>query len=332
MAEEWYNQLTIEELVEHSPQRLLDQHFLDASGKPDRSKFTEVLVMPLAPGSYYRANEIKDLLNKVDGLLHERKGDALYVGWDLAKIRAKALAHLDELERKKEEERQAREEERQASHLEYLESAKREKKAWSPVGSYIVDCDAIEDQWPDQAEDMTLDVCRTGQGGIFKVHFHFGVLEGMMILGTKKVALDRYCTQLERESRLDQEDYSQDDDDEEEEDYGNGKGSKRPAKRGRGRPPAKKAKTQGTSTSTSTSLPKKFFLQMKSRETGEGEIQEMMRGTIGFKDAKFASFEGMVDVSFIGDDVKFFARKISDIPNSTSESWNDFSEYQYSRW
>ncbi|KAI1379900.1 hypothetical protein F4677DRAFT_442094 [Hypoxylon crocopeplum] len=328
LSDEWHNQLTMEELVETAPEWLLKKHFLDLSGQPNRSKTTEVLVLPLPPGSTYRAGKVIDLLNGVNGLHNERHGDALYVGWDLVKVKGAAEGHFERLQRQKQKKQEARDQERQAIHSEYLRRAQlaSREKSWSPVGSYIIDCNVIEEQWPSSAEDMTLDLHETGEQGIFEAHFEFGVVEGMMILCTRKSALDQYCAQLDREAERLDYGYSEDDsqDDSQNDEDSQALSSKRPAKRGRGRPP-KKARSQGSGS-------KIYFLQLKGRETGEGEILTTAEeGTIKFKDSKFASFTGEVDIAFIGRDVSFSARKVSDIPRHGGESWSDYSEAAYER-
>ncbi|KAK0625413.1 hypothetical protein B0T17DRAFT_532752 [Bombardia bombarda] len=93
-----------------------------------------------------------------------------------------------------EAEQDEREEERAAYHKEYLASIKKKKKSStaSPVGSYIVDCDKIEDDWPDLAEDMTADIYHTDKPGVFAATFDFGVLEGMMLISSNVDSLRRY--------------------------------------------------------------------------------------------------------------------------------------------
>ncbi|KAJ5721962.1 uncharacterized protein N7483_009896 [Penicillium malachiteum] len=173
-----------------------------------------------------------EAVKKVKGLVHKfQKGTqthAFYMGWDKAAVEEAAKEHLlkdqliaqketeeakkkQEVDMKKyEAEMKKRKMERTRLHTSYLRKAR--KNQASPVGSYIVDCEEIEEQWPDQADNMTIDIHPTNEPGIFKAEFDFGVLDGVMILGADEATVARYC------SRVDEDDDNSEDEDEDEDD------------------------------------------------------------------------------------------------------------------
>ncbi|OTB05704.1 hypothetical protein M426DRAFT_72762 [Hypoxylon sp. CI-4A] len=325
LSEEWHNQLTIEELVDINPGWLLKKYFLGLSGNPDRSKTTDVLVLPLPPRSTYRAGKVIGLLKDVKDLHHDRKGDALYVCWDPVKLRDAAEGHFERLQQQQQKEQEARDQERQAAHSDYLRRTQSSngEGSCSPVGSYIVDCTAIEENWPGEAENMTLEIHATDEQGVFEAQYDFGMIEGMMILCASKSTLDEYCDQLDREDAPSDDELSEDDSQSEED--RRILSSKRPAERNRGRLP-KKAKEQNDDES------KTFFVQLKARENGEGEISPIAdKGTLKFKDFRFASFAAKVDINFVSRDVSFSALKVSDTPQYGRDSWSAYSEVAHER-
>jgi hypothetical protein len=261
------------------------------------------------------------------------------MGWDSVAVSKAAKGHAAKEAKELQAADEERENEREEMHRDYLNTLKRKKgpkgpKTYSPVGSYIIDCKEIEEQWPDKAEDLGLDISQTEEPGVFEASFDFGVLEGAMIISAEKNTLEQYCSQLdsEAESDWDEDEENDEDEDEDEDDIENDRkpttGSKRKAEapRGRGRPP-KKSKA-------GAAQPRTYLLRLKCRETGEGQIFSTAgKGTIIFKDEKFASFIGKADLPCVGQGVPFTARKISDAPAGAGNSWADYSEsaYEYAR-
>ncbi|KAI1771890.1 hypothetical protein F4818DRAFT_444888 [Hypoxylon cercidicola] len=311
--------------------KLIEKHFLDTFGRPDRTKTTEVLVVPLPPGSTYRVSKVIDAAKKVSGLHYDNQCESLYIGWDQVAVTAAAGGHRERIRRQRAKEKNDRDQERNSRHSEYLRKAraKHVKGYWSPVGSFIVDCDAIKDEWPDSANDMTLDLSETDQPGIFGASFDFGILEGVMMLSSNKTALKLYCDQLEREDMWDDEEYSGDEGKGYEDGEESATGSKRKATAKRNKTSKKQRVQDGN--------PRKLFLRWKGAETGEGQIlHEAEEGSITFKDAELSAFTGKMDISFVGRNVSFTARKVSESTRGYG-SWNDFSFSAYeharvSRW
>jgi hypothetical protein len=241
-----------------------------------------------------------------------------------------------------------REDERAEIHTDYLNTLKRKKgpRTYSPVGSYIIDCKQIEEEWPDRAGDLSLDIRQTKEPNVFEASFDFGVLEGVMIISAEKNALEQYCSQVDREAESDGDedededeegDWSEEEDKDGEKDKVENKvennrkpttGSKRRAEALRGHgPQPKKSKARAAQ-------PRIYLLKLKCRETGEGVIQfTEKRGTIKFEDENLASFIGKANLPCVGQGITFTARKISDAPACPGNSWADYSEraYEYAR-
>ncbi|PGG96408.1 hypothetical protein AJ79_09603 [Helicocarpus griseus UAMH5409] len=342
MSAEWYDQLSLKDMAELYPDKLVERHFLDEMGEPDRNKATEILAVPLPAYSTYRAGRVRQAIDNVQGLCHETGGFAneltLFVGWSPDAVSKLARGQAELVEKERQRRQQEREQERDSLHQEYLRDAVRTKGSKkSPVGSYIIDCDEIDHQWPDESREMTLDIRETQTPYIFIADFDFGVLEGVMVLGSDEGAVLEHCalldaeddtaseseseseTELDSEEALSDEDISGD---------GNGysEGLKRKASCSSGQP-LKKAKV-------SSSLKRNFFLRWKGRETSENVISYTAeKGTLKFEDTKFASFVGKMSMDFVGSGVPFKARKVSDIPSISNNSWSDFSEtaYEYAR-
>ncbi len=184
----------------------------------------------------------------------------------------------------------------------------------------------IEGQWPDQADDLSLDIRQNKEPGVFEASFEFGILEGILIISAEKNTLERYYSQLDREAEFDS-DETKDEDEDESEVENNKKpttGSKRKpqASYGRGRPSKKPE--------AGTAKLRTYLLKLKCRETGEGEIYSTAKsGTLKFKDGKLASLIGKADLPIVGRGISFTARKTSDTPASSGDSWADFSENAY---
>jgi hypothetical protein len=349
MHAEWLNKLTPEHLSS-SPEWVMERYFL-SFGQPDRTKTTTVVGIPLDRHSSYRASQMREATSKVAGLHQETglgpKTQTIFMGWDSVAVSKAAKGHAAKEARDLQVVEDERENERVEIHTDYLNTLKRKKdpkgpKTHSPVGSYIVNCKEIEEQWSDQADDLSLDIRQTKEPGVFEASFDFGVLEGVMIISAEKNALEQFCSQLDREAGSDRdEDWNEkEDEDEEKDDDEDGNeddvendrkpttGSKRKAEapRGRGRLP-KKSKA-------GAAQPRTYLLRLKCRETGEGEIQYTAEnGTIIFKDENLASFIGRANLPCVGQGVPFSARKISDAPACSRNSWADYSEraYEYAR-
>jgi hypothetical protein len=343
MHAEWLNKRTAEQLSNH-PEWVMERYFL-SSGRPDRTKTTMVVGIPFDQSSQYRAGQMCEAARKVAGL-HQKtavgpKTKTIFMGWNSEAVSARAKGHANNEAKAVRAVEDKRESERARMHTDYLRTLERKEtsrdhKAYSPVGSYIVNCEKINDGWPDEADDLSLDIRQTKEPGVFEASFDFGALEGVMIISSKKNKLEQYCSQLDRGAEFNSDDSEEGDwdegdcdDEEDKDDETSTKFSKKrkaEAPRGRGRPP-KKPKA-------GAAQPRIYLLKLKCRETGEGVIEYTAEeGTITFKDHSLTSFTGKANLPFISEGVAFSARKIADAPSSPGNSWADYSEeaYDYAR-
>lgn len=346
MHTEWLNQLTPEQLSSN-PDWVIERYFL-SSGRPDHTKTTTVVGIPLPQRSSYRASQMNEATSKVTGL-HQATGlgpktQTIFMGWDSVAVGKAAKGHAAKEAKELQAAQNKREDERAELHTNYLNTLKRKKgpKTYSPVGSYIIDCKQIEGEWPDRAGDLSLDIRQIKEPNVFEASFDFGALEGVMLISAEKNALEQYCSQLDLDAESDGDededgDWSEEEDedgekdeveDEAENDRKPTTGSKRRAEALRTHgPPPKKSKARAAQ-------PRIYLLKLKCCETGEGVIQfREERGTIEFKDENLASFIGKANLPCVGQGVSFTARKISDAPACRGNSWVDYSErtYEYAR-
>ncbi|OJJ03245.1 hypothetical protein ASPVEDRAFT_72968 [Aspergillus versicolor CBS 583.65] len=247
---------------------------------------------------------------KVSGLHQETARGCIiqtvFMGWDSAAVKKAASGHaakgkkeFEAPKKKLKEEEDKLAAEKTEKHNEYLKSLKKKKTNPSPIG----------------ADELNLDIHATDEPGNFQACFDFGVIEGVMLIGTDIAALKQYGAQADREAEGDSE----------EEDGGTPQiGTKRKAlspNKDRGRP--KKAQA-GT--------PQTYQLRSRHREQGEGVIDpDPAAGIIKFKDKHLAEFVGRADLSDVGSGVSFTARKITDEPCPRRREWADYSEEQYER-
>ncbi|GAP87531.1 putative AT hook motif family protein [Rosellinia necatrix] len=328
MHAEWLAQLTPAELSGY-PEWVMEKYFL-TSGQADCAKTTAVVGIPLDRYSSHRSDQLRKAADKIPGLNHETgfgpTTQTIFLGWDSTAVDRAAKGHADKEVRAVKAANEERDQERSEMHGDYLKSIgkKKGRKAYSPVGTYIVDCDAIEEEWPNLADDMSLDIHATDQPGIYEACFDFGVIEGVMVIGADETAVETYCSQLDRESD-DEEDTSEDSSGDEKKPASKRKYTSTTAKgRGHGRP-SKKAKG-------SSSQSRKYYLKSRSSDKEEGMIYyEPEAGSITFQGENMASFTGEASFPCVGASVSFTARKTSDQDDGPETSWSDLSEAAYER-
>ncbi|GFZ50732.1 hypothetical protein JCM24511_08490 [Saitozyma sp. JCM 24511] len=334
MSKEWFAKVSLREMGETFPVERVKMYFLDEMGNPDQSKTMDGLAVPLPPFSRYRVGRLCEAVEKVPGLHHERDGDTLLVGWDITAMTK--VWRADQAKRKTELEKQKREEKEQRYqmallHTGYAKTVARPKsdKA-TPVGSYFVECEVIEEEGPDDSR-------------VYEAAFDFGIVEGAMVLSSDRGSLKSHLTRLDKHCRYEdadelgedeEEEDEEDEEDEEEElvEEGARPGKRKAASAAKPRDrPWKKAKATKATKATSATSARKLFLACRGCETGEGQIHSTPSNWTMSFDAKFASFSGTFDFAHIGEDVPIKGRKVSDeVPRSQRfNSWNDYSESAY---
>lgn len=277
---------------------------------------------------------MREAAEKVVGLHHETargpQTKVMYMGWNKAAVGKAAKGHAAKEKKEIEAAERKRETDRAKLHADYRRQS---RKTPSPVGSYIVDCEEIKDQWPEDADGLTLDIHETATPGVFEAGFYFGALEGAMIICADEEVLERYCAELEREEEDDSEEEGLIDDNSDESGVEGNGSSKLRVKR------KLSVSQSGRSSKISKQSPSRlYFLKLRGCETGEGEIfYEPDDGSIKFKDGNFDSFEGEANMTFIGDSIAFTGRKVSNKPGSGGGVWDEYSwrhheNARISRW
>ncbi|PYH76638.1 hypothetical protein BO82DRAFT_358962 [Aspergillus uvarum CBS 121591] len=318
---EWLATCTPEQLS-GQPDWVIQKYFGNDPQRPDRSITKTVVGIPFEPTSEYRVSQMREAAEKVVGLHHETargpQTKVIFMGWNKAAVGKAAKGHAAKEKKEIEAAERKRETERAKLHAGYRCQT---RKAPSPVGSYIIDCEEIKDQWPKDADGLTLDIHETDTPGVFEAGFYFGVLEGAMIICANEEVLKRYRSELEREEEGDSEEKGLTDNNWDESGV-EGDGSpdlgvkrKMPVSRG------------GRSSKKSKQSPSRIYhLKLRGRETGEGEsFCEPDDGRIKFKDDKFDMFKGEANMTFIGDGIAFTGRKVSDTPGSGGGVWDEYS-------
>ncbi|OJZ82668.1 hypothetical protein ASPFODRAFT_63855 [Aspergillus luchuensis CBS 106.47] len=317
LHQEWIAASDIE-VLSSNPEWVIKK-FLIRAGEPDpyQTRTSTVVGVSFPRYSEYRPGRLREAADQVAGLHHDTgvgpETQTIFLGWDKSAVREAAKEHANKERTEIQAGEQKREKERAKMHADYLAALERMKGAAernkSPVGSYIVDCEDIEDGWPSLALDMVLEILDTQQKGKFHATFNFGVVIGVMVISEEHI------------TETDEEEIGDDHEN-------NGKGTKRKTIARKQSRPSKKAKAERTS------KPYTYRLKLRCRETGEGQIFfEPEYGTIKFSDENFAAFTAEAVFPCVGSRITFTARKVSDNPCPSGEKWEDYSEaaYEYAR-
>jgi hypothetical protein len=127
--------------------------------------------------------------SRIAGLHHKKafgpQTQTIFMGWDATAVEEAAKGHAAEETKRLQDEENERQSEREKMHTDYLNTLTQPKgrakalKHLTPVGSYIIDSEDIEQQYRDLADDLGLDIDHTDMPGVFKAEFDFGILEGV---------------------------------------------------------------------------------------------------------------------------------------------------------
>jgi hypothetical protein len=305
----------------------LSKYFLDARGAPDRSKTREPLSLP---GYIYR-HTLHAAAERINGLHTYCGGEGdsriLVIGWNRTAVWAKA-GEVDRQHREgKQTQREAQWERKIQSHRDYVAGLAQRKGRFKPenaVGTYVVSCKEISEEW-DNADDLTMSITESTGPAELVAEFDFGILEGIMRLGRDPEPLAL--------SGSDDEEADDEELDEESEPAPTG------TKRGRTAKAPKRAtarKSKRNKSASDAAHPRRLYLQWRGRETGESEIQldygNTHTGHLDFTDAGCTVFEGVANLVYVYK-AKFRGFKINDEPARKTRSWGDYSEeeHEYAR-
>ncbi|KAL1958658.1 hypothetical protein VTO42DRAFT_4001 [Malbranchea cinnamomea] len=183
------------------------------------------------------------------------------------------------------------------------------------VGTYALQCQRVEERWPDHAENMELAIVKEDNG--YVAGFNLGIIEGVMLLAPNKKTLRNFASLKLKGEDASSEDVdaglNENEDDDEEEDE----------------PPAKRVKSSTPSSPTAVQSRRVFF-KWRGSEVSTGEIhttksEDDNEGHLEFTADK-AEFVGFADFPVIGKDCKFTGTKIEGSPSVSLRSWSDYSE------
>ncbi|VUC28696.1 unnamed protein product [Clonostachys rosea] len=334
MHNEWLHSLTPEQ-VGRSPNLTMQKYFLTA-GRPDKTKTTALVTIFYKPSCSTRSKRMMEAAGKVEGLFCARGtagriAEPIVMGWDKDEVEQTAANHVEDEARRVQERKEERQWEHDELHANYLDFVNGTGgiEPSSPVGRYIVECAEIDNQWKDLSPpNMTLDIHETYEDGLFQVDFNFGVLKGVMLLCMDQRRLNDCIVGVENygKSETELEDENENDKgwevtgEETAERLGTSSNKRKyhPSPDDSGQ---KRARMSGPQ-------PIKYFLKLRCRKAGEeGELSSLPEeGFIEFEDLKMVAFSGKLDLPYVGGQIPFSGRKVSDEPISGPTSWLEYSE------
>ena len=339
---------TVAMQVNYDIELFIEAYFTDDAGHPAPHKWpaTFTLTNVVCP------HQVIDAVSKVPNLyftwsqLHSDR--TLFIGWSHPTVLQARETYDTTIGRQRKIERDARGRHRAARHKEYLEVIDRTqvRQEFGLVGSYVLFCDAIEEQ-ADFNPGMTVDIFERANSGTYDGVFRFSVLSGVFILkpdAKEPDILDLDERQRFGPARLFKMD-SQEDHPHPSQIYANpncpagipvssshgqptlesleptdqtitgGAGSKRHASRaglGSRHRPSKKAKTLFPN-----NVQKRFTVTWRGRDA-EGEVPSEYPqeddGWIEFDDGRYGVFAGIINMAFMGGEKKVQGFKVSDVP------------------
>lgn len=312
MQAEWLARVPADFIASEPRLLLLKYGFIDDDGKPVRGQ-KDAIGIPFPQFSSYRASQFREAVDRVPGLHHSTYAghtQMIYVGWSKQAVQAAGRGRAEQEAAEMDAATEKRQKERDTRHQRYLdEFVDADDDVVDISGLYMVDCEDIEDEWPDLTDNMTLSVRETGALGVFKADFDFGMYEGVMMISADQDALAPFMAEADESD-------SEDD-------------GRREVAGGKKRTAAKSGKAARSSKKKKTK-PTVFHLCMRGQETGEGEIfSQPKRGTLTFDTTGYCALNGRVSVPYVGNAVEFRARKVSDSPTRLRHMWDEFSPSAY---
>jgi len=255
------------------------------------------------------------------------------IGWDTDKIRSQVRLVEEEVVKKRAEEvtkaKTAREREWRRILQRHHEYVKEHRildglpRLEDLTGSYIVRCDKITEEYA-PGKVMTLDIAKPRNSTGTEAAFHFGIVEGTMLLAISEDSLEMLRQDVELDS---DEDASQDSDNIWMRTQGNPGSQKRKGMGVRLGPGSAKRKLGATPNAN------RIYLQWAGRETGEGEIEldtdNKNTGYLDFEESRVSANAVFSYPAMFGRDVQFSIFKVADQPSKVPEPWSHFSEKQY---
>lgn len=167
------------------------------------------------------------------------------------------------------------------------------------VGIYEVKCSAVENDWPQQAQEMELSITTAEESPLGLIAgFELGILEGTMLIATDKTKLNKFVDEMSK-----------------------GEGRRR-YHHGNGEISGGYCDIDNSGEDTS----RRVYFRWRGRETGEGEIHSNDRTQGGYIDFSpdNTTFEAYGGFPALGEKCKFTGSKLDD-ESYEPEPWSNFS-------
>ncbi|KAL7960328.1 hypothetical protein V8C34DRAFT_276861 [Trichoderma compactum] len=329
--------------------RFMDLYFL-TDGKPDKTKTT----MAMSLSGFGDRWTLHGMAERIPGL-HTCSGGRspnreVCIGWDRVEVFGLASSISDRDDRASKAKQKAERDQQLERHQKYVDQVQSKKagkgaskssRAFSLnrcQGSYIVQCDEIEDGWDDLGM-LTLDIS-IGKGNTLRAAYYFGIMEGTMILSQSEDTLQAIVGEDGRNAESsfsDEDDEGDDEDDDEEDDWQDSTGGKKrklgtiSLAKASGAAAVRRTNAKRRKTNPLPSLSSRVYFRLRGRETGEGEVHpDPQAGHIDFMSDSCATFAGlMYSFPYVGRNIEFRGHKVSDRPEVKPEEWEAFSYEVY---
>ena len=330
-------------------QLFLSKYFLDNHGRLDLSKSPKAMALPGfrdRSGMHGAAERISGIHTVSGGNCDDSR--TLVIGTDRNAVWHEARKIDNQQARQRIDSTNAAWEQKMQKHRDFVKQ--RGSASGSMIGRYIVKCEAISNNWSDQAQDLDLSIVQGGNDEFVGI-FHFGILEGIMRLGPDpRVLRDKETRRrgntrghaFDEDSEVEEETSDDEDGDEENADE-EADDDDNIAKPARAVGTKRKAVLQPVGQSSikktharPTPVPR-CYLRWRGRETGEGEIQldhdNHNTGHLDFTNSTYSKFEGVASFDLVGEAVPFTGYKVSGVGGPVTRTWEEFSEkaYEYER-
>ncbi|KAG5291784.1 hypothetical protein I7I48_03689 [Histoplasma ohiense] len=191
------------------------------------------------------------------------------------------------------------------------------------IGIYSLDCKEVEDNWPDDAEEMELTITRTSESPLGLIGgFNLGVIQGTMLFAADKRTLDKFRAVMSKRGRV----------------VGGARGGNGEGKTGSSDDGDDIPHAAGAAHVKDL----RVYFSWRGRSTGEGEIHteegtSPQDGYLVFTSDEAITFNGVAGFPALGENCKFKGTKIDDDAADAPEPWTSFSrqaaeEAAVSRW
>ncbi|OAX82595.1 hypothetical protein ACJ72_03059 [Emergomyces africanus] len=180
------------------------------------------------------------------------------------------------------------------------------------IGIYSLECKVVEDNWPDDAEEMELTITRTSESPLGLIGgFNLGIIEGTMLFAANKPTLDKFRTVMSNSSGIAATQHDE-----------------------------IEAEASGASDENAGDIPaaaksaivedRRVYFSWRGKSTKEGEIyteegSSSQDGYIEFTSNEAITFNGVAGFPALGESCQFKGTKIDNDAADAPQPWTSFS-------